>query len=337
MKYVALREYGVPEVMEIQEMDKPEPRDGEVLIKVAAAGVNRPDVIQRQGHYPPPPDASPVLGLEVSGEIVAIGASANEPVPFALGDAVCALVNGGGYAEYVRAPITQCLPVPKGLSLIEAAALPETCFTVWSNVFMRFRLQAGESLLIHGGASGVGTTAIQMAKLRGARVAVTVGSEEKRKACEQLGADLAINYRDSDFVEALEAFGEGQGMDVILDMVGGDYISKNIKIAALDGRICNIAFLQGPVAKVNFLPVMLKRLTLTGSTLRPQSPQAKAEIAADLLEHIWPAIEAGKMKPVMANTYAFSDVIKAHKLMESNQHIGKIVLDLCAQNRGGGL
>lgn len=327
MNYVSMKEAGGPEVLELDTTAVPKPNDGEILIKVAYAGVNRPDVVQRQGLYPPPPGASPILGLEVSGEVVALG---NDVSTFALGDKVCALANGGGYAEYVTAPIGQCLSVPKGLSMEMAAALPETCFTVWTNVFDRGALQSGETLLIHGGASGIGTSAIQMAKAWGATVYVTASSDEKCQACLALGADLAINYQNQDFVEVINDKTEGRGVDVILDMVGGDYIQRNITVAAMDGRIVNIAFLRGPQAEVNLLPMMLKRLTLTGSTLRPQSPAAKANIASKLQQHIWPLIEAKTMQPKLAKAFSANEAAAAHQLMESHDLIGKVVLNLAA-------
>lgn len=328
MKYIDIAEFGGPEVLTLAQANKPKIKDDEVLIHVAAAGVNRPDVIQRQGNYPAPKDASPILGLEVAGEIVKVGPQVNS---WKVGDKVCALTNGGGYAEYVNAPAGQCLAIPSRLSMIEAAALPETCFTVWTNVFQRARLKAGESFLVHGGTSGIGTTAIQMAKAMGAQVFATAGSAQKCKACEDLGADLAINYHQQDFLEVLKEVTDTQGVNVILDMVGGDYIQKNLDLAALDGRIVNIAYLQGPVATVNFLPVMLKRLTVTGSTLRPQSPDSKAKIAKDLIEKVWPLIEKGDIRPLIAEVFPFNDVTKAHRLMESNKHIGKIILDLNAK------
>lgn len=325
MNYVSMKEAGGPEVLDLDTTAVPKPSDGEVLIKVAYAGVNRPDVVQRQGLYPPPPGASPVLGLEVSGEVVALG---NGVSTFTLGDKVCALANGGGYAEYVTAPIGQCLSVPKHLSMEMAAALPETCFTVWTNVFDRGALQPNETLLIHGGASGIGTSAIQMAKAWGAKVFVTVSSEQKRQACLALGADLAINYSKQDFVEVINAETDGRGVDVILDMVGGDYIQRNITAAAVDGRIVNIAFLRGPQNELNLLPMMLKRLTLTGSTLRPQSAEAKAAIADNLQQHIWPLIEAKTMQPKLAKVFAAYDATKAHELMAGHDLIGKVVLDM---------
>lgn len=325
MKYIDTPNFGAPDVMAIAEGDIPEFQNNEVLIKVAAAGVNRPDVIQRMGNYPAPKDASPILGLEVSGEVVEIG---SEVSSLKKGDKVCALTNGGGYAEYVNVPAQQCLPIPDGLSMVEAAALPETFFTVWSNVFDRGQLKAGESFLIHGGTSGIGTTAIQLAKAMGARVFATAGSDEKCRACEELGAELAVNYKELDFLPTIKDANDGKGIDVILDMVGGEYIQKNLFLAAIEGRIINIAYLQGPVNKVNFLPVMLKRLSLTGSTLRPQSLEAKAAIAKNLLEQVWPLLSSKKIKPVIAQTFALEEVVDAHKLMESNAHIGKIILNL---------
>lgn len=323
MRYIDITEFGGPEVLQLRETDEPRARPGEVLIRVAAAGVNRPDIVQRQGRYPAPPGASPIPGLEVAGTIGAVGEGVGQ---WQLGDRVCALTNGGGYAEAVAVPAGQCLPLPAGLSPLQAAALPETCFTVWSNVFARGALRAGESLLVHGGSSGIGTTAIQMAAALGARVFATAGSEAKCRACTDLGAQLAVDYRREDFVEKLRQATDGKGVDVILDMVGGDYIARNIDIAAVDGRIVNIAFLQGAKVELNLLPVMLKRLTLTGSTLRPQSAAAKAAIAASLRAEIWPLIEQGKIKPVIAADYALADAAEAHRLMESSEHIGKIVL-----------
>ncbi|GAA5523792.1 phthiocerol synthesis polyketide synthase type I PpsC [Microbulbifer aestuariivivens] len=325
MRYIDLPEYGDANVMRVAEMEIPEPGDGEVLIRVAGAGINRPDIVQRQGLYPPPPGASPVLGLEVAGEICALG---NGVARWRVGDLVCALANGGGYAEYVVVPAAQCLPVPANLSMAEAAALPETLFTVWSNVFDRAQLRAGEILLVHGGSSGIGTTAIQLASNLGARVFVTAGSDEKCAACEALGAERAINYRSADYVEVIKEATDGHGADVILDMVGGDYVNRNLRLAAKDGRIVNIAFLQGAKVEVNLLPVMLKRLTLTGSTLRPQPLEVKARIAQALEEKVWPLIEAGKVRPQIAATFALEDVAAAHRLMESSSHIGKIVLTL---------
>jgi NADPH2:quinone reductase len=323
MKAIAIREPGGPEVLEPREIATPEPGHGEILIKVAAAGVNRPDTIQRMGLYPPPPGSPETPGLEVAGEVAAIGPGVTL---WKAGDRVCALVGGGGYAEYCVAHEAHALPVPKGLSMTEAAALPETFFTVWTNVFERGALKAGETFLVHGGTSGIGTTAIQLAHIFGARVIATAGSAEKCAACEKLGADAAINYRERDFVEEVKRVTDGRGADVILDMVGGDYIARNIQACATDGRIVSIAFLNGSVAEVNFMPVMLKRLTLTGSTLRPRSIEEKAALAATLKEKVWPLIEAGRVKPLVDTVFPLSDASKAHALMEKSSHIGKIVL-----------
>lgn len=323
MQYIDISEYGGPEVMTVKTGPIPEPKAGELLIKVEAAGVNRPDLLQRQGSYPPPPDASSVLGLEVAGEVVQTG---SEVAHWSPTDKVCALTNGGGYAEYVVVPAGQCLPVPAGLSMDEAAALPETFFTVWANVFERAGLKAGERLLVHGGSSGIGTTAIQMAKAMGAGVFATAGSEAKCEACVRLGADVVINYRRQDYVEIVRAASDGKGVDVILDMVGGDYIQRNLKVAARGGRIVNIAFLKGSRVEVDMLPVLLKHLTLTGSTLRPRSAEEKAGIALALRKNIWPLIERGDIKPLIAARFPLNDAAKAHQLMESSAHIGKIIL-----------
>lgn len=325
MRYIAMREPGDAAVLYVDTTEAPRPGAYEILIEVAYAGVNRPDVLQRQGAYPPPPGASPILGLEVSGTVLEVG---SDVTSFAVGDAVCALTNGGAYAEQVVVDAGQCLPVPKGLTLAEAAALPETCFTVWSNVFDRGALQRGETLLVHGGASGIGTTAIQMAKALGATVIATASSAEKCQRCKELGADLVINYREQDFVPLIKDFTRQRGVDVILDMVGGDYINRNIQVAAMDGRIVSIAFLRGPKAEVNFMPVMLKRLTLTGATLRPQSAEVKAQIAASLRQVVWPLIEAGAVRPQLAAVFSLFEAALAHQLMESNTLIGKVVLDM---------
>ncbi|TQV79501.1 NAD(P)H-quinone oxidoreductase [Exilibacterium tricleocarpae] len=325
MRFIAITEFGGPEVLQVRETAEPRPGPAEVLIRVIAAGVNRPDVVQRRGFYPAPPGASPIPGLEVAGEVVEAGAEVSQWRP---GDRVCALANGGGYAERVAVPAAQCLPIPSGLSPAQAAALPETCFTVWTNVFDRAGLQPGESFLVHGGSSGIGTTAIQMAKALGAQVFTTAGSAGKCRACEELGATLAVNYREADFVEPLKAATDQRGVDVILDMVGGDYVARNIELAAVDGRIVNIAFLRGSEVELNLLPVMLKRLTLSGSTLRPQSPQRKAAIAASLAAKVWPLIEQGQIKPVIAAEFPLEEAQAAHRLMESSQHIGKIVLQV---------
>jgi putative PIG3 family NAD(P)H quinone oxidoreductase len=305
-------------------MATPLPDDDEVLIRVHAAGINRPDILQRQGVYPPPADASPILGLEVAGEITACGKNVKR---WKQGDQVCALVNGGGYAEYVVAPAAQCLPVPQDFSYVQAAALPETFFTVWHNLFQRAQLKAGESLLIHGGASGIGTTAIQLARAFNVQVFATAGSTEKCTAIKALGAK-AIHYREQDFVTVIKEQTQGQGVNVILDMVGGDYIQRNFSAAAKDGRIVNIAFLQGSKTQVDFMPLMLKRLTLTGSTLRAQSAQAKAKIASELEENVWPLLNNKTIEPMIDSVFSFGQVIAAHARMESNQHIGKIILDL---------
>jgi putative PIG3 family NAD(P)H quinone oxidoreductase len=320
MRAVEISTPGGPEVLQLTKRPIPVPGHGQVVIKVAYAGVNRPDALQRAGAYAPPPGASDLPGLEASGEVVAVGAGVSE---LALGDLVCGLLPGGGYAEYVATPAAHCLPVPTGLDLKQAACLPETFFTVWSNVFSRGGLQAGERFLVHGGSSGIGTTAIQLANVLGARVFTTAGSDEKCQACLDLGAERAINYRDEDFVEVLRVEG---GADLILDMVGGDYIPRNIKTLANDGRLVQIAFLAGPKVELNFAQIMMRRLTVTGSTLRPQSDLAKARIADELFEVVWPLIEAGRVAPVMDSEFALEDAAAAHTRMESSGHIGKIVL-----------
>ena len=289
---------------------------------MAAAGINRPDVLQRQGAYPAPPGASDLPGLEVAGIVAALGDGVTAP---AVGEAVCALVAGGGYAEYVAVDARHCLPIPGGFDMVQAASLPETFFTVWHNVFERGALQPGETLLVHGGAGGIGTTAIQLAKALGARVFATAGGPTKAQACRDLGADRAIDYTAEDFVEVIKAETK-RGVDVILDMVGGEYIPRNIKALAADGRLVSIAFLKGSVAEVNFMPVMLKRLTLTGSTLRPQSDDAKARMAASLRQRVWPLIGAGAIRPVVHASFPLAQAADAHRLMEANTHIGKIVL-----------
>jgi putative PIG3 family NAD(P)H quinone oxidoreductase len=323
MTAIEIREPGGPEVLAPASRPRPEPGPGEVLVAVAAAGVNRPDVLQRLGGYPPPPGASDIPGLEIAGRIVALGQGVEGWTP---GDEVTALVTGGGYAEYCSAPAVQCLPVPRGLGLAEAAAMPETFFTVWSNVFDRGGLSAGESFLVHGGSSGIGTTAIQLARAFGARVFATAGSAEKCRACEDLGAERAINYRDEDFVAAVKEATGGTGLDLILDMVGGDYVQRNIEALAPDGRLVYIAFLGGSKVEVNLLPMMLKRLTITGSTLRARPPAFKAAIAGNLKEKVWPLVEKGEVKPVMAESFPLTEAAAAHRLMESSSHIGKIVL-----------
>jgi len=325
MSCIEIAEPGGPEVLRLTERPLPELAAGEVLIKVAAAGVNRPDVMQRKGLYPAPPGASDLPGLEVAGWVAAVAEGVSS---WQVGDAVCALTNGGGYAEFVSAPAGQCLPIPRGLNATEAASLPETFFTVWSNVFGRGKLRAGESLLVHGGSSGIGVTAIQLARALGARVFATAGSEEKCRACESLGAERAVNYRDEDFVAVLQAATDDRGVDVILDMVGGDYVNRNLSLAALDGRIVNIAYQKGFETEVNFVPVLLKRLTLTGSTLRPQSADVKAAIADELQASAWPLLASAEVKPVIARRFTLSEASAAHRLMESSEHIGKIVLTL---------
>ncbi|WP_333847344.1 NAD(P)H-quinone oxidoreductase [Phaeobacter italicus] len=322
MRAIEISEPGGPDVLRECDRPIPAPAHGQVVLKVAYAGVNRPDALQRAGRYAPPPTASDLPGLEASGVVVAIGPGVSG---LALGDAVCALLPGGGYAEYVATPAAHCLPVPAGLSMKQAACLPETFFTVWSNVFTRGGLKAGERFLVHGGSSGIGTTAIQLASTLGARVFTTAGSDEKCAACLSLGAERAINYRTEDFVEVMK--GEG-GADLILDMVGGDYIPRNIRALADDGRMVHIAFLSGPKAELNFAQIMARRLTVTGSTLRPQSDLAKARIAQDLREVVWPLIEAGTVAPVMDQTFALADAAAAHARMEGSTHIGKIVLEV---------
>ncbi|QFT58682.1 Phthiocerol synthesis polyketide synthase type I PpsC [Sulfitobacter sp. THAF37] len=313
---------GGPEVLQPVERPVPEPSHGQVVIKVAYAGVNRPDALQRAGKYAPPPTASDLPGLEASGKVVALGEGVTD---LAVGDEVCALLPGGGYAEFVATPAAHCLPVPDGMGMKEAACLPETFFTVWSNVFMRGGLKAGEKFLVHGGSSGIGTTAIQLAHAFGARVFATAGTDKKCAACMELGAEAAINYRDMDFVDVLTAEG---GADLVLDMVGGDYIPRNLQSLADDGRLVQIAFLQGPKVEVNFATLMTRRLTMTGSTLRPQSDLAKARIAQELREAVWPLLVAGRVAPVMDSTYPLTEAAAAHARMEGSGHIGKIVLEV---------
>lgn len=320
MQAVEITQAGGPEVLRPTTRPMPVPRAGEVVIRLAYAGVNRPDALQRAGLYAPPPTASDLPGLEGAGEIVALGAGVSE---WALGDQVCALLPGGGYAEYVATPAAHCLPVPRGLGLKEAACLPETFYTVWSNVFQRGALKSGERFLVHGGSSGIGTTAIQLAHSFGARVFTTAGSAEKCKVCMDLGAERAINYREEDFVEVLRAEG---GANLILDMVGGAYLPRNVNALAEDGRLVQIAFLQGPDIELNFSQVMMRRLTITGSTLRPQSDLAKARIAESLRAHVWPLLEAGKVAPVMDSEFPLTEAAAAHARLESSGHIGKIVL-----------
>lgn len=322
MRAVEITKAGGPEVLQLCERPMPEAGHGDVVIKVAYAGVNRPDALQRAGSYAPPPTASDLPGLEASGEIVAVGAGVSQ---WAIGDLVCALLPGGGYAEFVATPAAHCLPVPEGMGLKEAACLPETYFTVFSNVFQRGGLQAGERFLVHGGSSGIGTTAIQLGKLFGARVFTTAGSDEKCAACVELGAERAINYRNEDFVAVMKEIG---GVDLILDMVGGDYLPRNVKALSNDGRLVQIAFLQGPKIELNFALMMMKRLTITGSTLRPQSDLAKARIADALRAQVWPLLEAGRLGPVMDSAFDLANASAAHTRMESSGHIGKIVLSV---------
>ena len=316
---------GDPDVLVPTERPRPEPAAGEVLIKVAAAGVNRPDVFQRRGRYPPPPGASDIPGLEVAGTIERLGDAVHG---FAAGDTVCALVAGGGYAEYCVAPAPQCLPVPRGLNVVSAAAIPETFFTVWTNVFERGRLQPNETLLVHGGSSDIGTTAIQLARARGSRVFATAGSAEKCAACEQLGAERAINYREEDFVAVVRGLSGGGGVDVVLDMVGGDYFARNIDALAVEGRLVEIATLQGVKAELNIQTIMQRRLTITGSTLRARPIADKAAIAQAVHTHVWPLLESGAVKPIVHATFPLRDAAAAHRLMESSAHIGKLVLTL---------
>jgi NADPH2:quinone reductase len=314
---------GQPEVLKPAERPDPEPGKGEVLIAVTAAGVNRPDVMQRRGRYPPPPGASDIPGLEVAGTIVALGEDVTE---WTVGAQVCALVAGGGYATKCVAPVPQCLPVPASLDLVAAAAIPETFFTVWTNVFDRGRLKSGETALIHGGSSGIGTTAIQLAVARGARVYATAGSDEKCRACERLGAARAINYRQDDFVEQITALTGGRGVNLILDIVGGDYVARNLSALAVEGRLVQVGLLGGEAAPVDFRRILSKRLTVTGSTLRPRSVAEKGQIAAALRQEVWPLIEQGRVKPVIYRTLPLEEAAAAHRLMESSEHIGKIVL-----------
>jgi NADPH2:quinone reductase len=323
MTYIRIERPGPPEVLVPDRMEVPAPGPGEVLIKVAAAGINRPDVLQREGGYPPPPGASNVPGLEVAGTVAAVGAGVER---WRAGDQAMALVSSGGYAEYCLAPAPQVLPIPKGLTPTEAGGVPETFFTVWTNVFERGRLGQGESFLVHGGSSGIGTTAIQLAHAFGARVFATVGNADKQRACEALGARRAIDYRSEDFVEVVRAETGGKGVDVILDMVGGPYVERNLQALAIEGRLVQIAWLQGPKVQANFMQLMLKRLTWTGSTLRPRSIEQKGLIAQALEARVWPLLAAGKVKPLIHATFPLREAAAAHRLMESSQHVGKIVL-----------
>lgn len=323
MKYIAVTEPGDADVLQILERPTPEPGAGEVLIKVAASGVNRADVVQRMGLYPSPPGAPDWPGLEVAGEIVAIGEGVED---WGIGDTVCALLPGGGYADHAIAAAAECLPIPSGISPVQAAGLPETCLTVWSNVVDRARLQPGQRFLVHGGSSGIGTMAIQMMKQYGAIVYATAGSDEKVKVCRELGADCAINYREQDFVEVLHGETGGAGVDVILDMVGGEYIQRNLTIAALEGRIVNIAYQQGFEATVNFAPLMLKRLSLMGSTLRAREADFKAQLTRSVRDRVWPWVEAGSVRPIIYREFEAAEVSEAHRLIESSAHIGQLVL-----------
>lgn len=329
MQAIEISTPGGPESLRVCERSIPALRPGEVLIKVHAAGVNRPDVLQRKGLYPVPPGASDLPGLELAGEIVD-GDLSNQPdgSRFAMGDAVCALSAGGAYAQYCAVPLSHCLPIPQGWSMLEAASLPETMFTVWGNVFLRAGLAPGETLLVQGGSSGIGVAAIQMARALGHRVFATAGSAEKCRACEELGAERAINYREADFVEVIQSLTEKRGVDVILDMVGGDYVPREINCLADDGRIVFIAFLRGSQVQLDLGLVLRRRLTLTGSTLRPRSVEFKAMIAAQLREKIWPLLDAGKIRPVIYKTFPLGEAAQAHALMESGEHIGKIMLEV---------
>jgi len=325
MRAVEISRPGGPEVLKVVDVPKPLAKPNEIVVKVAAAGVNRPDVLQRMGQYPVPADASPLPGLEIAGEVAEVGAAVKL---WKRGDKVCALVNGGGYADYCVVPETQALPVPRGLSMVEAASLPETFFTVWGNVYDRGRLAPGESLLVQGGTSGIGVTAIQMAAATGNRVFATAGSDEKVAACVKLGAEKAFNYKTQDWAAEVRTATGGKGVDVVLDMVGGDYVPRELKCMADEGRLVFIAFLRGPKTELNILDVMAKRLSITGSTLRPRSAEFKGYLARSLREKIWPLIEAGKIKPQVYKTFPLEQSAEAHRLMESSQHIGKIVLTL---------
>jgi len=323
MRYVVAREPGPPDVLVLDETATPAPKPGEVLIEVAYAGVNRPDCIQRAGNYPPPADASPIIGLEVAGTVVALGEGVTE---WRLGDRICALAPGGGYAEYCAAPAAWCLPYPEGLSALEAASLPENYFTVWNNLFDRVQLKAGETVLIHGGSGGIGLAAIQLAHAFGAITITTVGSDDKAAFCKTMGADQAINYRQQDFAAEVAAITGKRGVDVILDIVGGDYIEKNLKCLGLEGRMAIIAFLQGSKVTVDWRHIMMKRLTVTGSTLRASPAARKAALARSMRDKVWPLFAEGKLKPVIHRVFPLADAADAHRLMESSAHIGKIML-----------
>jgi len=323
MRVIEITTFGGPDVLRVGERPVPVPAAGEVLIKVVAAGVNRPDVIQRYGKYPPPPGASDILGLEVSGHIAGRG---DGVVQWQEGDAVCALLTGGGYAEYCVAPQSQCLRPPGRLSLIESAGIPETFFTVWTNVFERGRLQRHESILIHGGSSGIGTTAIQLARALGARVFATAGTDDKCRACEALGAERAVNYQTTDWVAAVKEATSGAGVEVVLDIVGGDYVARNLDVLAVEGRLVQIAFLKSSRVELDLMQVMRRRLTITGSTLRPRSAEEKGAIARQLAEVVWPLFEDGTVKPVIHAQFPLAQAADAHRMMEASQHIGKILL-----------
>ena len=325
MTVIEITEPGGPEKLALASRPIPQPAAGEVLIQVAVAGVNRPDCLQRQGGYPPPPGASDIPGLEVAGTVAALGEGVDN---WMVGDKICALLTGGGYAEYCVAPAPQCLPIPTGLTLQQAAALPETFFTVWSNIFDRGRLKPGEILLVHGGASGIGTTAIQLAKALGSRVLTTVGSPDKVQPCLDLGAERVINYHEEDFVQVVKSTTNNRGVDVILDMVGGDYVQRNLSALAVEGRLVFIAFLRGAKVELNLAPVMMKRLTVTGSTLRARPVADKAPIAQALRETVWPLLATGMVKPIIDQTFPLTEAAAAHTLMESNRHIGKILLQV---------
>jgi len=324
MKAIVAETPGDADRLRLIRRPMPKPGEGELLVRIAAAGVNRPDILQREGNYGPPPGASDILGLELAGEVV--GKGSGDTGPWRIGDRLCALVSGGGYAEYCNVPAPQCLPVPRGLDLIEAAAMPETFFTVWTNVFERAALKPGESILIHGGSSGIGTTAIQLAHVHGATVMATAGGPEKVAACRALGADRGIDYKAEDFVTAVKDFTGDRGIDVILDMVGGDYIARNLKCLAREGRLVQIAFLKGSKVELDLMPLMLKRQTLTGSTLRARPVAEKGAIAVQLKDRVWPWVEAGRVKPVIHRSFPLAAAADAHRLLEEGRHIGKIVL-----------
>jgi putative PIG3 family NAD(P)H quinone oxidoreductase len=325
MRHIDHGSGGGPEALRVAQAPLPVPGPGEALIRVAWAGVNRPDVAQRSGSYPPPPDASPVIGLEVAGRVAAVGEGVTQ---WRVGDAVCALTPGGGYAEYCKAPAGHLLPIPRGLDALRAAALPENYFTVWANVFERARLAPGESILVHGGSSGIGITAIQLAKAHGATVLCTVGNEDKRARCLALGADHAFDYKAQDFVEETLRATAKRGVDVVLDMVGGPYFQRNLKVLALEGRLSQIAFLQGSKGEFDLMPVMIKRLTFTGSTLRARPVAEKTRLAHALLERVWPLLEAGRALPVIHRVFPLAEAAEAHRLMESSTHVGKIMLEV---------